>query len=125
MKSITQIVRASLAVALFTAGPVTAMAATESSAAHPAPKATTSSVAPAIKKVVRIIGNTETKKYHKPSCRWVKEMNKENRVAFASAAEAKKAGYEPCQVCLGEKAVKKTAASGVPVKKETPPGNTQ
>ena len=61
-----------------------------------------------VKKETRYIGSKEAKKYHKPSCEWVKKINKENRVEFASAADATKAGYVPCKVCLGTKDTSKT-----------------
>ncbi|GEM_PF-2126571 len=61
------------------------------------------------KKDLRLVGNSETKKYHKASCTWAKKISKDNRVEFASAAEAKKAGYEPCKVCLGPTAGTKHA----------------
>ncbi len=126
MKSTTQILRASLAAVLFSVGPVLAMAATESPV-HATPMAATSSAAVTVKKVVKIIGNSETKKCHKPSCELVKKMNKENRVEFASLAEAKKAGYEPCQVCLVKSTAKKAATSNVvtAVKTQAVPVKTQ
>ncbi len=54
----------------------------------------------AAKDTVKYIGNSDSKKYHKPSCDYAKKISKDNRVEFASAADAKKAGYKPCKVCL-------------------------
>ncbi len=66
------------------------------------------------KKTVRYVGNSESKKYHKLSCDYAKKISKENRVEFSTMADAKKAGYEPCKICLPPKssAAAKPAATG-------------
>lgn len=45
------------------------------------------------------IGNSRTKVFHLPDCRWAGEISPANRVAFKSRAEAVNAGYRPCRVC--------------------------
>ncbi len=37
--------------------------------------------------------------YHLPTCKKVKRIQEQNRVTFASAEEAVKAGYVPCALC--------------------------
>lgn len=49
-----------------------------------------------------IIANKATKTYHRANCTYVAKMNEANRVGFANAAEAAKAGYKPCKVCKPE-----------------------
>jgi len=51
-------------------------------------------------------GSSRSKSYHLASCRYVKKTSKDYRIKFASAQEAKEAGYNPCEVC---KPSKKTA----------------
>lgn len=44
--------------------------------------------------------NTNTGKYHEPSCPSVEEMNPSNRMDYCTtAAELEKQGYEPCKRC--------------------------
>ena len=45
------------------------------------------------------VGNRNSMKFHEADCRWVREMNPDNKVAFKSRAAAVKAGYVPCKVC--------------------------
>lgn len=45
------------------------------------------------------VGNKNSKKYHKVSCRFVKEMKPENRTEFPSIQAAEEAGYVACKVC--------------------------
>ncbi len=111
MKIAIKMFVAAAAVASMGLGPMQAMAAMDAPT-QPAPKAASSSAATVTtKKVMKFVGNSETKKFHKPSCEWAKKMNKENKVEFASTADAKKAGYEPCKVCLPEKTAKKAASA--------------
>jgi hypothetical protein len=49
-----------------------------------------------------IVANKATKTYHRANCTYVAKMNETNRVGFANAAEAAKAGYKPCKVCKPE-----------------------
>lgn len=46
-----------------------------------------------------VIGNKNTKKFHEPSCKSVKQMKESNKVALESSDAALAAGYEPCQNC--------------------------
>ena len=51
-------------------------------------------------KPMAIVGCRETKVYHRPDCKWVKEIDKaRTRVEFGSVAAAKKAGMKPCKDC--------------------------
>jgi len=45
------------------------------------------------------IGNRNSKKFHYADCRYVGEMNPENKVPFATREAAISAGYVPCKVC--------------------------
>lgn len=45
------------------------------------------------------IGSTESDKYHKPTCRWAKEIFPSNAIWFDTVDEAKAYGYVPCGVC--------------------------
>lgn len=45
------------------------------------------------------VGSDESDKYHKPNCRWAKEINEENLINFESIDEAKTAGYSSCGTC--------------------------
>ncbi|KYH30571.1 thermonuclease precursor [Moorella mulderi DSM 14980] len=49
--------------------------------------------------VAKYIGNSSSKKFHYPDCRWAKEISPRNRVEFTSRQEAINAGYQPCKVC--------------------------
>ena len=55
------------------------------------------------KKPAKYVGHSETKKYHLASCKMVGQMKPENRVELATKADAKKAGYEPCKICMPPK----------------------
>ncbi|WAM32456.1 thermonuclease family protein [Caldicellulosiruptor naganoensis] len=45
------------------------------------------------------VGNTNSKKFHYPWCKWAQKISPYNRVYFQSRKEAIKAGYIPCKVC--------------------------
>ncbi|ABS59929.1 thermonuclease family protein [Fervidobacterium nodosum] len=45
------------------------------------------------------VGNVKTKVFHNSSCRYVKEMDEENKVYFKTREEAIDSGYRPCKVC--------------------------
>ena len=45
------------------------------------------------------IGNTNSGKFHEPSCRWVQKMSSSNKITFSSRNEAISQGYQPCKVC--------------------------
>jgi methylphosphotriester-DNA--protein-cysteine methyltransferase len=45
------------------------------------------------------VGNKNSKIYHTAACKEGSKMKPGNKVAFASKAEAEKAGYKPCKAC--------------------------
>jgi hypothetical protein len=45
------------------------------------------------------VGNKDSKIYHKADCKTAAKMKAENKMSFASKAEAEKAGYKACKVC--------------------------
>ncbi len=45
------------------------------------------------------IGNSNSHKFHSPSCSSVEDMNENNKVLFNSREEAISAGYDPCGRC--------------------------
>lgn len=56
-------------------------------------------------------GSTRSKVYHYQLCIWTAKIRQGYRISFASAADARKAGYHPCGTCR---------PPGIdPVKKET------
>lgn len=61
---------------------------------------------------VRYVGSLTTGIYCYPTCRDARRINRENRVPFASAAEAEAQGYRPCRHCR-------------PLTAETQPGTRQ
>jgi len=46
------------------------------------------------------VGSKKSDKYHKPNCRWAKEIYPENLVKFKDKADAEAKGYLPCSVCF-------------------------
>jgi micrococcal nuclease len=46
-----------------------------------------------------LVGNKNSKKYHRPDCSPVEKMSPDNRVEFDTPDAAKAAGYEPCGLC--------------------------
>ena len=62
-----------------------------------------------------IIGNVNSKKYHRPDCAGYRDMAERNRVFFKSVAEAEESGYKRAGNCPPEPevAVKKTTPSAV------------
>ncbi len=51
-----------------------------------------------------VVGCSDTKKYHEPDCKWVKEIEKAGtRVDFPSISAAKKAHMKPCGDCMKKK----------------------
>jgi micrococcal nuclease len=48
------------------------------------------------------VANKDSKTFHRADCAFVAKMKPANRVSFASATEAAKAGYKPCKVCKPE-----------------------
>lgn len=45
------------------------------------------------------IGNKNTHKFHRPSCRSIKQMKESNKVAIVSREDAIRKGYIPCAIC--------------------------
>ena len=43
--------------------------------------------------------NKDSKVYHRPDCKTAAKMKEANKTTFASAVEADKAGYKACKVC--------------------------
>jgi competence protein ComEC len=48
---------------------------------------------------VSYAGNKNSKKFHRPTCRWAKRIKTSNLVVFKSRKEAEDAGYIACKVC--------------------------
>ena len=46
-----------------------------------------------------VVGSRTQSIYHRETCDWARRINVRNRVAFASDAEARAAGYQGCKVC--------------------------
>jgi hypothetical protein len=69
--------------------------------AAPAAKPAATPAAPAAKAAPAgaILANKESKTYHRADCKMAAKMKEANKVSFASAAEADKAGHKPCKVC--------------------------
>jgi len=49
--------------------------------------------------IERVVASKESNVYHKPSCRYAEKIKSENKIWFDSPAEARAAGYRPCEVC--------------------------
>lgn len=47
----------------------------------------------------KYVGNRNTKKFHRLSCRDVKRMKKSNKVYFSTRKKAVKARYKACKHC--------------------------
>lgn len=45
------------------------------------------------------IGNSNTKKFHRPSCRYTSDIKPENIVNIEQRTDAMDQGFEPCKVC--------------------------
>jgi hypothetical protein len=48
---------------------------------------------------VAYIGNSISRVYHEPGCRWATRIRVRNRVSLSSAQQALSRGYAPCRVC--------------------------
>jgi methylphosphotriester-DNA--protein-cysteine methyltransferase len=55
---------------------------------------------PALSQAVTYWGSTKSKTYHRPACHWINKIKKQYRVSFTDPAEARSAGYHPCETCL-------------------------
>ncbi len=84
---------------LLLAASVAAMAQAPKPAPAPAkpaaPAAAPAKAAPA----AALVGNKESKTFHKADCKTAAKMKEANKTTFATAAEATKAGYKACKVC--------------------------
>ncbi len=49
--------------------------------------------------ITTYVGNSNSKKLHKSTCSYVKQMSSKNKIKFTSRSTAIKAGYVPCKVC--------------------------
>lgn len=69
-------------------------------AAEPAkPAAKPAEPAKAAPAAAGLVGNKDSKTFHKADCQHAGKMKAENKVALASKAEAEKQGYKACKVC--------------------------
>ena len=50
----------------------------------------------------KYVASKNSKKYHKPDCKWAKKIKKENLICFKTRKEAENEGYKPCQTCLSD-----------------------
>jgi len=48
-----------------------------------------------------VVASKNGSKYHLPSCSGAKQINEVNKIVFASAEEARAAGYTPAANCKG------------------------
>lgn len=69
-----------------------------------------------------IIGNVNSKKYHRPDCTGYRDMAEKNRVFFKTVAEAEAAGYKRAGNCPAEVAAKPSATVAINSK---PPAETK
>ncbi|GLH70153.1 hypothetical protein GETHPA_16860 [Geothrix rubra] len=76
--------------------------AAPATAAKPAPATRPAPAAKAVPSASAIVANKDSKTFHRADCTFVAKMKPANRVAFANAAEAARAGYKPCKVCKPE-----------------------
>jgi hypothetical protein len=54
------------------------------------------------------VGSSKSSIYHRPDCRWAKEIRPNNEVWFSSCEEAEAAGYKACKVCKPDRADSET-----------------
>jgi endonuclease YncB( thermonuclease family)/methylphosphotriester-DNA--protein-cysteine methyltransferase len=69
--------------------------------ASPAKPAALESTATAASSLMEIIGNKNSKIYHRPNCPGYKNVSEKNQVRFKSAEEAEAAGYRVAKNCPG------------------------
>ena len=67
--------------------------------AKPAKLATPAAKAAPAPAATGFVGNKDSKLCHKADCKAVAKMKDANKVSFASAADAQKAGYKACKMC--------------------------
>ena len=59
-------------------------------------------------------GSDRSTTYHIASCRYAKKIGREHRINFASAKEARAAGYKACEVCIPPGAPPSAKPPGAP-----------
>jgi hypothetical protein len=65
----------------------------------PAPKAAPAAKPAPAPAMGGFLGNKESKTFHKAECKLAAKMKAENKMSFATKAEAEKAGFKGCKVC--------------------------
>lgn len=45
------------------------------------------------------VGNSNTGKFHEPTCRWGQKISEHNKVTFKNRNDAISQGYQPCKIC--------------------------
>ncbi|MEO8435177.1 MAG: thermonuclease family protein [Pyrinomonadaceae bacterium] len=68
-----------------------------------------------------IIGNSNSKKYHRPDCAGYRDMAERNRVFFKSVAEAEAAGYKRAGNCPPEAQILRAKITPAPVQPQPIP----
>ncbi|MBI4115381.1 MAG: hypothetical protein HY447_02275 [Candidatus Omnitrophica bacterium] len=63
------------------------------------PAYTTDPIAFSEMKPFVFVASKNAKRYHLPTCKWVRKIKPENLISFTSESEAKRAGFSPCKVC--------------------------
>jgi methylphosphotriester-DNA--protein-cysteine methyltransferase len=59
------------------------------------------------------VGNKNSKKLHRSTCRWADKISEHNRIYFQSYEEAQKAGYVPCKQCKPDQAADASSEGAV------------
>jgi len=56
---------------------------------------------PGVDDAVRVafVASAQGSRYHRPGCRWARNIRADNLVCFATARDALDYGYEPCRTC--------------------------
>lgn len=47
----------------------------------------------------QFVGSIKSDKYHRPTCKWAKQIEKGNQIWFKNKKKAETKGYQPCTVC--------------------------
>jgi endonuclease YncB( thermonuclease family)/methylphosphotriester-DNA--protein-cysteine methyltransferase len=71
-----------------------------------------------------VIGNKNSKKYHRPDCPGYRDMAERNRVFFKTVADAEAAGYKRAGNCPPEDMMPQTVAKSTPVAAKSTPATT-
>ncbi len=74
----------------------------------------------------KYVGSIKGECYHNPNCRYVKNINDENRIEFADECDAVDRGYRRCEVCtppecqlVSQEAFEQETTSSAPAAKTT------